>query len=340
MDRVTAEMIRRDPRVVGEFLAYIVQVEGRRRCHDPWQSGDECSASDRRSLRGAARLTMCPSGAGTRRGARTLRPLSLVSIASVVAAMLAVLLPAVASAHSITGRIDSPLPFVAYLAGAAIAVAGSFVIMAASDPGPPRDPSSRPGTDGATLAAPWTARGGAAGLALDRGTDPRGRIERCGCGVAVPVGLRLGRLGAAERIPGAGLVVDRPIHDHLRPHRGGRSAAGGVGSRGAALAGSPWLLDRGRWPGVLHLAGARGTCPPGPIAGTGAAGLHRDHAPGHGAVRARCVASRRPRPSASGSASSAGWRRSHCPARPRMGGSSSGPTRRVSSPAAGLARWS
>ncbi|MDN5919222.1 MAG: hypothetical protein L0I76_29700, partial [Pseudonocardia sp.] len=41
----------------------------------------------------------------------------------------------------ITGRIYSPLPFVAYMAGAAVAVAGSFFIMAASDPGPPRTPA-------------------------------------------------------------------------------------------------------------------------------------------------------------------------------------------------------
>ncbi len=54
------------------------------------------------------------------------------------AASLAILVPSVASAHSITGRVDSPLPFVAYLAGAAIAVAGSFVVMAASDPEPPK----------------------------------------------------------------------------------------------------------------------------------------------------------------------------------------------------------
>ena len=148
--------------------------------------------------------------------------------------MLAVLLPAVASAHSITGRIDSPLPFVAYLAGRSDRRRGLVHHHGRERSRPAPHSSSRPGTDGATLAAPWTARGGAAGLALDRGTDPRGRIERCRCGVAVPVGLRLGRLGAAERIPGAGLVVDRPIHHHLRPHRGGRSAAGSVGSRGAA----------------------------------------------------------------------------------------------------------
>ncbi len=60
-----------------------------------------------------------------------------ISVAA-VAAGAASLAPGVASAHTITGKVDSPLPFVAYLAGAAIAVAGSFFIMAASDPGPPK----------------------------------------------------------------------------------------------------------------------------------------------------------------------------------------------------------
>ncbi len=46
-------------------------------------------------------------------------------------------LPAVAQAHSISGRIDSPLPFVAYILGAAIAVGASFAIVAIGDPAPP-----------------------------------------------------------------------------------------------------------------------------------------------------------------------------------------------------------
>ena len=54
------------------------------------------------------------------------------------AAVLLSLSPSAASAHSITGRVDSPIPFVAYIAAAAIAVAASFFIMAAGDPGPPR----------------------------------------------------------------------------------------------------------------------------------------------------------------------------------------------------------
>lgn len=48
-------------------------------------------------------------------------------------------IPTVAQAHSISGRIDSPLPFAAYIVGAAIAVAASFVIVAVGDPRPPAD---------------------------------------------------------------------------------------------------------------------------------------------------------------------------------------------------------
>ena len=84
----------------------------------------------------AGTLAGVPTWNGLRGSVRTLRPLP---VACVSAGLLS-LVPAAASAHSITGRVDSPIPFVAYLAGAAIAVAGSFFIMAASDPGPPRIP--------------------------------------------------------------------------------------------------------------------------------------------------------------------------------------------------------
>jgi hypothetical protein len=53
--------------------------------------------------------------------------------------LLIVGLPAAAQAHSISGRIDSPLPFVAYILGAAIAVGASFVIIAVGDPTPPSE---------------------------------------------------------------------------------------------------------------------------------------------------------------------------------------------------------
>jgi hypothetical protein len=62
--------------------------------------------------------------------------------AAAPAAVAAVLVPSVASAHAITGRVDSPLPFVAYVAGAAVAVGASFLIVAVSDPGPPREPTN------------------------------------------------------------------------------------------------------------------------------------------------------------------------------------------------------
>jgi hypothetical protein len=48
-------------------------------------------------------------------------------------------LPAVAQGHSISGRIDSPLPFAAYILGAAIAVGASFLIVAVGDPAPPAE---------------------------------------------------------------------------------------------------------------------------------------------------------------------------------------------------------
>ncbi len=58
-----------------------------------------------------------------------------------VGMLLALLLPATASAHSIGGKIESPLPFVAYLIGAAIAVAASFAIILLGDPRPPTAPA-------------------------------------------------------------------------------------------------------------------------------------------------------------------------------------------------------
>jgi hypothetical protein len=59
-------------------------------------------------------------------------------------ALAGALAPSASSAHSISGVVNTPLPFVAYIAGAAVAVGASFVIVALGDPGPPRDAS--PGT--------------------------------------------------------------------------------------------------------------------------------------------------------------------------------------------------
>jgi hypothetical protein len=63
---------------------------------------------------------------------------AMVASAS-ISAVLGTLVPAAASAHSISGKLESPLPFVAYIAGAAVAVAASFIIVAVRDPGPPLD---------------------------------------------------------------------------------------------------------------------------------------------------------------------------------------------------------
>lgn len=60
-------------------------------------------------------------------------------VALLVAAIAAVCLPEVALAHALGGRLSSPLPFVAYLGGAAVAVGLSFFFVAISDPGPPRE---------------------------------------------------------------------------------------------------------------------------------------------------------------------------------------------------------
>jgi len=62
--------------------------------------------------------------------------------AALAAGLAGVLVPTVASAHALSGRLQSPLPFVAYVAGAGVAVAVSFLLIALSDPGPPADAQS------------------------------------------------------------------------------------------------------------------------------------------------------------------------------------------------------
>ncbi|MEA2622976.1 MAG: hypothetical protein QOH61_1886 [Chloroflexota bacterium] len=65
-----------------------------------------------------------------------------VAAASLLSAALGVLcLPGITLAHSLGGRVSSPLPLAAYLGGAAVAVGLSFFFVAISDPGPPRDPA-------------------------------------------------------------------------------------------------------------------------------------------------------------------------------------------------------
>ncbi|CAN5818210.1 hypothetical protein BH20CHL5_BH20CHL5_00650 [soil metagenome] len=62
---------------------------------------------------------------------------SLRASFTIAAALLA--LPSVASAHSLSGTVNSPLPLVAYLAGAAVAVGLSFAFVALTEGGPPKE---------------------------------------------------------------------------------------------------------------------------------------------------------------------------------------------------------
>lgn len=60
------------------------------------------------------------------------------------AAVLTALASAPVAAHELHGNVDAPLPFAAYIAGAAIAVALSFAFVAISDSRPVPDPAPRP----------------------------------------------------------------------------------------------------------------------------------------------------------------------------------------------------
>ncbi len=62
-----------------------------------------------------------------------------VLLAMIAGALAIVAFPGIALAHSLSGRVDSPLPLVAYIGAAGVAVALSFFFIAISDPGPPRD---------------------------------------------------------------------------------------------------------------------------------------------------------------------------------------------------------
>lgn len=66
----------------------------------------------------------------------------LLTRASSLATATALLWPAGVAAHSLSGRVDSPLPLVAYLAGAATAVGLSFAFLALTDAGLPPAPQA------------------------------------------------------------------------------------------------------------------------------------------------------------------------------------------------------
>lgn len=62
-------------------------------------------------------------------------------------AAIAVLgLPATVSAHALSGRVETPIPFWAFVAGAAIAVAVSFLLIIVGDPRPPVAAAGRTAT--------------------------------------------------------------------------------------------------------------------------------------------------------------------------------------------------
>jgi hypothetical protein len=73
--------------------------------------------------------------------------------AASLAAVLTVLGVAPVGAHTLQGDVDAPLPFVAYIVGAAIAVALSFVFVAISDGTPLPEP-----TPGRVRTVPWALR--------------------------------------------------------------------------------------------------------------------------------------------------------------------------------------
>lgn len=58
---------------------------------------------------------------------------------AITATVAGLAVPTVASAHALSGSVQTPLPFVAYVAGAGVAVAVSFLLIALSDPGPPAE---------------------------------------------------------------------------------------------------------------------------------------------------------------------------------------------------------
>jgi hypothetical protein len=75
-----------------------------------------------------------------------------------------ILLPATTSAHTLTGRYDSPLPLTAYLGGAAVAVALSFAILILRSRG--AMPDARPSATGRVVRVPGFVRMVARALGL------------------------------------------------------------------------------------------------------------------------------------------------------------------------------
>ena len=125
---------------------------------------------------------------------------------------LALLLPASASAHSLNPSYASRLPLAVYVAGAAMAVALSFVVVLARDlkaSAPDlTGPAALPRRITPSRCGPRAHR-----LGLDRRPGRRRRLVGRRRRDAVPVGLRLGRRGDGVGAHRAGLALPGSVLD-------------------------------------------------------------------------------------------------------------------------------
>jgi hypothetical protein len=94
--------------------------------------------------------------------------------AACLAASLTVSFPAPVSAHALHGDVDAPLPFAAYILGAAIAVTLSFVFIAITD-GAAAAAEGGGGADPATCGTYAAPAGRAGRLALGGSAGHRRR---------------------------------------------------------------------------------------------------------------------------------------------------------------------
>ncbi len=190
-----------------------------------------------------------------------------------------------AGAHSLHGDVDAPLPFAAYLAGAAIAVALSFVFVAFGDDRPA--PEARRLAGRARLWRPvrWSLRlvGLLAWLWVVAQTIAGGTSD---AEVASLVLWVYGWIGLAmvERPAGSGLGLARPLHHALRPRRRDLPADWPAPPWPRSLARSHAGLAGGPADGLLRVARAGWTDRQRTRAGCGPRGLHPLHARGHGLV--------------------------------------------------------
>ena len=252
-------------------------------------------------LRGRAARSLNAPRCRVRRVARAVAP---------VVGGLSLAGPATVLAHSLSNTYQSRLPLIVYLAGAAIAVGLSFAFLLIADVrADPPVTTTGPGPAGA---APLPAPGDRPDrLALDRRPGHR---RRDGAGDVTTLFLWVyGWVGLAMLSAFVGPVwhwLDpfTTIHDigAARAPRGSASGAGRSPSTRAAL---------GRWPAVvglvvLRLARARRQRRRARARCSSSCRLHRVHAGDDGPVRARRLAARTARRSASGSGCSAGSRRS------------------------------